>query len=184
MVDNFELIKNFLEFKEGEFYFIQIMQRRKENPELSGYNRLIKSYYVDSIEYLNAREEEIKMLCKAFNARVMITINNVDYLDIVDKLIKSYSTNTKPIFHNIGSITKYLKDIGDLWLFDIDENQLHSLEFLEILLEDFIVSKVPTVTGVHLIVTPFDDESYPCLKTMKDIMLFKNQSVCTLLYYE
>ena len=38
MVDNFDLIKSNLKFhNEKSFYFIQILKRKKENPELKGY---------------------------------------------------------------------------------------------------------------------------------------------------
>ena len=47
MIDNLELIKPLLEFnKENDFYFIQILQRKKDNPEVNGLNnsRTVKSY--------------------------------------------------------------------------------------------------------------------------------------------
>lgn len=44
MVDNFELIRTLLKFEsKDDFYFIQILQRSKDNPEIGANNRLVKS---------------------------------------------------------------------------------------------------------------------------------------------
>ena len=46
-VDNFELIHEFLEFKEPtDFYHLQVMLRKKDNPYASANNKLIKAYYI------------------------------------------------------------------------------------------------------------------------------------------
>ena len=34
ITDNIEKIKSLLKFKEGIFYYVQVIQRKKENPEL------------------------------------------------------------------------------------------------------------------------------------------------------
>ena len=52
-VDNFDQIEKLLNFEnEGDFYMIQIMQRGKDqnNGRPSSSVRIIKSYFVDSIE--------------------------------------------------------------------------------------------------------------------------------------
>ena len=51
MIDNFEKIKEFLNFNEGEFYFLQILKRKKENPEQTGNSKVIKTYYISNFEY-------------------------------------------------------------------------------------------------------------------------------------
>ena len=51
MIDNFEQIRSILKFEDDYFYFIQIIQRKKENPHLSGSNnRIIRSYNIDSLK--------------------------------------------------------------------------------------------------------------------------------------
>ena len=45
MVNNFKLISELLEFNSSdEFYFLQIMQRKKEIPTLKSNSRVIKEY--------------------------------------------------------------------------------------------------------------------------------------------
>ena len=47
MIDNFELIKSLLKFESpDDFYHLQILKRKKENPELGSNSRVVKTYYV------------------------------------------------------------------------------------------------------------------------------------------
>ena len=80
MVDNFEQIKKLLKFdSEEEFYFVQILQRTKENPNLGKNNNLIRTYNVYSLEYLdkkNQRYSEITNIlynCEPINTVKIIT---------------------------------------------------------------------------------------------------------------
>ena len=75
MINNFDLIKPMLKFEsEDDFYFIQILQRKKDNPEgVNGSNnssRLVKGYYIKSIEHLDAFKDEMIFFANHFNARV------------------------------------------------------------------------------------------------------------------
>ena len=81
MINNFEQIKKLLEFRsEDDFYFLQILQRKKDHPagKVNGTNnnsRLIKAYFIKSIEHLEFVEPEIIELCKLFQARAGINLN-------------------------------------------------------------------------------------------------------------
>lgn len=79
MVDNFDLIKPLLDFSnEDTFYFVQILQRKKDNPNgkysSNNSSRLIKAYYIKSIEQLDKQKDEMIKLAQVFNARVGIKI--------------------------------------------------------------------------------------------------------------
>ena len=72
MVDNFKLIRDYLKFEsEDDFYFLQILQRKKDGPgpngiKVTGTNnksRAIKTYCISSVEYLDKIEGEVKHLC-------------------------------------------------------------------------------------------------------------------------
>jgi len=53
MIDNLDKIKPLLNFEsEDDFYYLQILQRKKENPELGSNSRVIKNYYIKSVEEL------------------------------------------------------------------------------------------------------------------------------------
>ena len=65
MINNLEKIKELLNFEdEHDFYFLQILQRKKDHPEgtVVGSNnssRLIKGYYIYSIDQLDKYFKEI-----------------------------------------------------------------------------------------------------------------------------
>ena len=59
MRNNFEQIRNILKFEDDYFYFIQIIQRKKENPELGSSNRVIRSYNISSLEKFDKDKDEI-----------------------------------------------------------------------------------------------------------------------------
>ena len=67
MIDNLEIIKPLLNFdKEGDFYHLLILKRKKDQPEGEKDNhqsvRTIKTYCIESIDHLERRYDEIKQL--------------------------------------------------------------------------------------------------------------------------
>lgn len=81
MVDNFDRIRKLLNFRsKDDFYFVQVLQRKKDhnNTKVNGTNnnsRLIKVYYISSLEYFDFVKPEIIELCKVFGARAGINLN-------------------------------------------------------------------------------------------------------------
>lgn len=78
MIDNFELITEFIKTRigEGEFYFLQILRRRKDNPDNSDkHAHLIDSFFIRSAEDLTKNAEKIKQKCQLNNARAYIRLN-------------------------------------------------------------------------------------------------------------
>jgi len=177
--NNFNLIRPLLDFKlNDEFYFIQVLQRKKdakEGQKVNGTNnnsRLIKAYYVNSIEYLDFIEKEIIQLCEIFNARAGINLNKrsfektaLQHLKLVtdnlinknyDKIYKSYSS----------AVGKFSHDKNKKWIIDIDSEEIHLLERIKTCINliepinDLIPNKVfceiPSKTGIHLITSPFN----------------------------
>jgi hypothetical protein len=58
MVDNFEQIKKLLNYNsEADFYFLQIMRRKKENPTLTSNTKIIDELFINSNEYLDTKKE-------------------------------------------------------------------------------------------------------------------------------
>ena len=76
IVDNFDQI---LEFNDpNEFYFLQIVQRKKDgcvtDTGNNGY-RTVKTYYIFSREQLERKRAKITELCQSNHARAYITLN-------------------------------------------------------------------------------------------------------------
>lgn len=79
-VDNFDLISRMMnEDPDGDkVYFCQIVRRQKDNPEFyysHNASDYLTYYLFHSPQELLSHKDEIKMLCKKFNARAMFYMN-------------------------------------------------------------------------------------------------------------
>lgn len=181
MVDNFKLIRDYLKFEsEDDFYFLQILQRKKDGPgpngvKVTGTNnkaRAIKTYYISSVEYLDKIEGEVKHLCDYFNARAMIILSRRSYkqtallemVQVSNMILSSQYMNVKSAYNS--SCVKS-KSLDKYFLIDIDEEDLAHKEFIknyiqnearndEVNYGERILLELPTKHGYHLITTPFD----------------------------
>lgn len=195
MINNIELIKPLLNFtNEGDFYMLYIFKRKKDQPEGEKDNhqsvRTIKTYCVDSIEYLEKRYDEIIQLCEVFNARAYIHIQKQNHKDVAMNMITEIVTriqsgqiNQKHVF---DSVVGQLKTNEKRWIVDIDTKD--GTQLLSIMtaisicrpeVSDKVEAIIPTKSGFHLITKRFDvkefEKQYPNIDIQK-----KNP---TLLYY-
>jgi len=171
MIDNIELIKPLLNFeKEGDFYFCMILKRKKDQPEGERDNhqsvRTIKTYCIDSIEYLEKRYEEMKQLCEFFKARAYIQVQKQNHFDVGMKMITEIVTrvqsgqiNQKNIF---DSIVGQIKTKEKRWVCDIDSKDnnvlLNVIDVINRIRpeKNKILGIIPTKNGYHLITDRFD----------------------------
>ncbi len=171
MIDVFDKIKELLVFEsEDDFYYLQILQRRKDNPDVGSNSRIIKNYYIGNIAYLEDRYEEIKSLCDQFNARAMLRLNKRSYAKVAFKTMQNIANSLSNDQYSF--IRKsYDRACGNghnsknkTWIIDIDGEFFKDEWVLEII--DFIngcrpggdklIMQLPTKNGVHLITKPFD----------------------------
>ena len=82
IIDNTEQIKKLIaNCGKDEFYMLQILHRAKDGktpyePEGKKISRqTVKTYYISSPEYLDYKMNEIRDLCRMFNARAYINLN-------------------------------------------------------------------------------------------------------------
>lgn len=204
MIDNFELIKPLLTFPNDDIYYhLQILRRGKDHPELPAANRMIKAYFICSLESLDYVEQEIKDLCKFFEARAYInlapkSIRKTTMLQLKYLAQRVYEGDFKKIWKSWNTCAGEIKGEESRWVVDIDHNFDDSnlepawgdiADFIDYkcdpkidpingFFDTKIVADIPTKSGYHLITTPFNlqqfKEKYP------DIDVHKNNP--TLLY--
>ena len=194
MIDNIKIIKTLLNFeKEGDFYMLYVFKRKKDQPEGERDNhqsvRTIKTYCVDSIEYLDKRYDEIKQLCEIFNARAYIHVQKQNHSDVsldmmvsLAERIKNGVKNQKGLF---DSVVGQIKTNEKRWVIDIDNVSIdgfsHDKYYIE--MRDFInelqleagkeqgMTFIKTRSGFHIITQPFNvmkfKERYPDVDIQK-----------------
>jgi hypothetical protein len=186
MIDNLNKVLPFLHFDSSDdFYYLQILQRKKENPQLGSNSRVIRNYYIKSQQYLLDRYEEIKTICNATNARAMIRLNKRSFEKVgfkalqnmantmvnreYDFLMKSYD-RACGLGHN-DPIKKWILDIDFVPLPVEIEGITHFINSIEPI-GPKVIDTIPSKNGVHLITTAFNTEvfrkQYPDVEVQKD----------------
>jgi hypothetical protein len=167
--DCFELIKDLLVFETNDdFYFLQILQRKKENPNLGSNSKVIKNYYITSTEHLIEKYDEIKSLCNMFNARASLRLNKRSFEKVAFKSLENFANvmQTKEYKHIMNCYDKACGLLNNekqkKWIVDIDRNELVWLEQIINSVQESepngnkIIIQLPTKSGIHLITKPFN----------------------------
>jgi hypothetical protein len=187
MTDNFDLIRGMLNFtSDDDFYFVQILKRRKDNPGLNTDVAVIKEYIVDSLAYFDKKREDMIEQATKNNARVTIRLNKRSYKKTASKMLIDIATKMdnaqyKTVKNSFSSCAgKFSADKDKTWLVDVDIEDLDKYNMDEVIADinssmpigDKVIGKIPSKTGYHLLVKPFDlrifSQKYPTLDMKKD----------------
>lgn len=171
MINNLSLIKSHLQFtSEGDFYIIDIIQRRKDTD--IGHNRIIKTYYVYSLDYLDSHFDEIQKLCNMFSARAYISVNVKNHnnigLPLISEISKTLQYNQphklKRLYKSVAikSPSKNKRFIVDVDTLDIEYQQevAKTINCCKHGTESIIQYTVPTLNGIHYITSGFPVEKF------------------------
>jgi hypothetical protein len=128
MINNLELIKPLLNFeKEGDFYMLYVFKRKKDQTTDKANHqsvRTIKTYCVESIEYLEKRYEEIMQLCEMFKARAYIHVQKQNHHDVSLEMMVALAEKIRNGQHKqqnlFDSVVGQLKTLEKRWIVDID----------------------------------------------------------------
>lgn len=188
MTNNFEQIKELLDFsQEGTFYYIQLMRRKKDNPDAKSV-KVIKDMYVDNLEYLETRMDSVIEMCDYFNARAYIRLNRRSYEDVTYQLNEDLAKAMKSrqykhvsrLFSKACGRTNV--EPNRIWVVDMDredypltgnffEKAVEATKDLirnlqkEVRNKDYkLLADIPTPGGMHIITNPFNVKKY-CDKT-------------------
>lgn len=187
MVNNFNLINSLLKFDSvNDFYFVQLIKRKKDNPEMKKDVSVIDNFFVYSGEDLPKLEEKIINLCEYHNARTYIRMNvrnsekiALETLKVVTQCIidKDYRGVKSAYLSACGS---HSSDKNKKWIIDIDtKDNDYITEVISDVLGllpkgNVIYGKIPTKNGFHLLTGGFNPQlfktKYPNIDIHKDNM--------------
>ena len=175
MVNNFDKIKELLDFTDkNTFYFIQIIKRRKDVPEMKSGVSIVDNFYVYSLSDLDKLKEKIIDRCEKHSARAYINLNRLDTEKIalhtvkiiMDYIINKDYTSVKNAYAT--ACGSHHSEDQKRWVIDVDEEALHIkdkiVSIIETLHKDFkkkgkqykVLAEIPTRTGIHIITNPFN----------------------------
>ena len=187
-INVFEQVKPLLVFdSKDDFYHLQILKRKKENPELGSNSYVIKTYYITSIEHLDKMTPEIIDMCESNNARAALNLNRRSFEKIAFQTLRKVS---EQIFNkDFYSVRKsyntccgaFGNEKNKKWIVDIDVKDTPLLNELvgyistlepKVSVEERIKVVLPTKAGFHIITSPFRldvfKKKYPTIDIHKD----------------
>jgi len=174
MIDNFDDIKKLMSFDSKEdFYYVQILKRRKDNPDMDKDTAVIRDYYINSFEYFDNKKERMIEYAEKYNARVTIRLNKRSYKKLATKMTKDImDVIDSENYHRLSKVFsscagRYAAESDTKWIIDIDkenlEDPMFNLDTLKADLENYkpidvtkYVTEVKSNSGIHLIVRPFN----------------------------
>ena len=166
MIDNFEIIKNFLKehsvMEKNDFYFLQVIRRKKDNPEMTQHEFNIDNFYLNSLEDFDKRKDRIIELCEIHNARCLIRLGKRNYEKLAAKTIGIIAkAQEDKQFHLVTSAFatacgKFSSEKKKLWMVDVDD--MTRLDEVKSYLETItkVHAVIPSKNGCHIIITGFN----------------------------
>jgi hypothetical protein len=171
MIDNFEQMRSMLKFEDDYFYFIQIIQRKKEHPEVGANNRIIRSYMISSEEKFDKNGPEIVQMCEMFNARAYIHLNRRKWSKVAleclrhnaELIANGQHEGIKSSLETIVGRNNSEPRESKTWIIDVDMNDYNVLNKIGTILnnikpieDDKWIETIPTKNGYHMITKPFN----------------------------
>jgi hypothetical protein len=185
MIDNLNLIKPLLNFDdEDDFYMLYVLKRKKDQSTDKANHqsvRTIRSYCIKSVEQLEERYDEIKMLCEMFKARAYIHIQKQNHKDVSLDMLVTLAERIKSGQHKqqglFDSVVGQLKTHEKRWVIDIDFRSIEFAQQVSLFIDELRPqgnkneAYIPTKNGYHLITRRFDvmefKKKYPDIDIQK-----------------
>jgi hypothetical protein len=193
MVNNFEIIRKFLNFSDNDtYYFLQILKRRKDNPGMDKDMVVIDDIFIYSLDQYDRIQDEIIKTCTIHNARAYFRVNKRSMKKSALQMLKRVtdliiSENYKGVKNAYSSVSgEFHADEDKKWIVDVDDfdkskmgDSLRGLAIyqnLEELQKETnripLMEVVPTKNGIHIITRPFNlqkfKEMYPDIDVHKE----------------
>jgi hypothetical protein len=184
MINNSKEIRKRLFFTDkDDFYFLQILKRRKDNPDQKKDVYVIGNYYIESLEQFDKALPNYINICNVENARAYIRLNKRNYKHLsyhmLKRVVEVVSTGAyKALKGSFDAVCgEYHNDKDKTWVVDIDwvdiissENisgKYYSTEIWAKIMElqketkkEPMCITLPTKNGIHLITRPFNLQEF------------------------
>lgn len=194
-IDNFNAVAPWFDnlSDQGDFFFVQVMQRNKEKNNVSSSGYVIKDYHFFNKETFLSKKEEITTLCKAFNARAYFWINPRNCKEVQYEIIReALELGTHKLFKCVSRALgrKRCNKYKSKWILDFDTKDWSFInKYLDLVRKcrpnvNKILYYVPTVNGIHVITLGFDLEQFKqelAIAKLDNIDIHKDNP--TILYY-
>ena len=184
-VNNFKYIEKFLQpTNENDFWFAQIIKRKKDNPDMNRSERIIKSYNIKDYEHLIHFKEEIQSLCDYHNARFYLNLNvrdlKLSHIRLIQALMNNIAEDIySSIYSKVDSIFGSTTSPGrtKYWIADIDEDDIALVNDLKDAIDDNNGKKslvLKTLNGYHIVCEPFNRKeiTYGEIKTNSPTLIY------------
>jgi hypothetical protein len=166
MNDNFTATGTlFVRQTEGEFVFqVQIIKRRKENPDMEVGAKILRRFYLYKEEDLYKFEAEIKELCRANNARAYIGTIGRKVRSVAFQMQRLLTTYIEQEDYKSARIA-FDKAFGHkataqvkrkFWVIDIDTKDVDVLNEVRMSVVKNYIFRYETPNGFHILATPFN----------------------------
>lgn len=185
-VNNFDQIRSLLKFdSEDQYYFLQILKRRKENPDMAVGVTVVKEYYIDSLEYFDKKRDSIIEMCEKHNSRAGLRLNRRSYKKTAHALLKDIANKLeqeeyRSIRNSYASASgRTPAEPEKTWILDVDAEEMPLLEGIVAMVdtaqskyESNVVDLIPSKSGMHIITYPFNPQEFksqfPTVEIKKD----------------
>jgi len=134
MIDNFDIIRSHLTFESDyDCYIVHVLKRAKDDKcksyGVNDTNRLLKTFYIVSLEYFDLKVPVIKDLCDSNCARAYIlpqVRNNEDCLKELLKIVVDNLSNPtiKPDHLIRSAYCGYHGSRDKKWILDLDDDNM------------------------------------------------------------
>ena len=198
-IDNFNAMSSWFDnlTDQGDFFFVQVMQRNKEKNNVSSSGYVIKDYHFFDKETFLSKKEEITTLCKAFNARAYFWVNPRNckqvQFEIIREATEAIECNSRKLFKCVSKAIGQRRNSNykSIWILDFDTKDTELInKYLNIAMEcrhsgsGLIFNLIPTVNGFHALTKGFDLEQFKqklAIAKLDNIDIHKDNP--TVLYY-
>lgn len=176
IINNLEELKKLLVFKQNNknkpeiYYFVQVIQRKKDNPELEIQEIQRYAWWITSLRYLEKSWNRIQKMCEVYNARAYISITPRSLEKFGKQCMFEYSkrvanndySNIQHIPKRVALSNETLQSRGVInkprWILDVDYESKEIAKEVSNFISNYtiVLSTIKTVTGYHIVIESFN----------------------------